>query len=191
MRLISLVFSLALAMTGTASAEPPEDRLRRLAETELRAWAANPTIVNAVRTQNRRHESLGSDEIIAMDGRWQAEMASASRPMVQALLANPVSSFLSMKKRSGKGRIAAISVLDGKGMAVGLSDATPHYWHGNQAGWRKAVFSDSDAIHVEPARRHPETGRWVGRVSLPVVDTATRHAIGAVSVDFDMASLTD
>jgi hypothetical protein len=109
--------------------------------------------------------------------------------MTQALMANALSSFLHLKKRTGEGLYTKIIVMDNKGLNVGLSDPTPNYWHGDEDIWRQTFLAGPGSIHIGRMPQDKSPQRRINRISFPVIDPVTRGAIGAVSIGIDVARL--
>jgi hypothetical protein len=163
--------------------------MTRLAETELKLWIRHPTIVDAIRAQNIRSRTLTLDEILALDRQWRAETISVSKPMIQALMANALSSFLTQKKRTGDGLYTEIFVMDNKGLNVGQSDVTSDYWQGDEEMWQKTFLVGRGAIHIGPTQRDKSTRVLQSQLTLPVPDPVTGTAIGAITFGIDVSRL--
>lgn len=175
--------------TGVASGGNNTETLHKMVEDGLREWASQSTIVDAVRAQNQQHKNLSADDIMGLDHRWRAEKTAASKPMRQALMANVLSSFLNLKKRSGDGLYTEIFVMDNKGMLVGLSDITSDYLQGDEDKWQKTFMMGPGAVHIAEVVKDKSTHKFQSQVSLPVIDPVTRKAIGAVTLGIDLAKL--
>jgi glycerol-3-phosphate dehydrogenase len=188
-RLILLSAMLAVSVAGGAFGESYTDALQKLADTRLRVWASHPTVVAAVRAQNQQHARLTTDDIAALDWKWRAETESPSKPMIQALMANALSSFLTLKKRASDGLYTEIIVMDDKGLNVGQSDVTSDYWQGDEDKWQKTFLAGPAAIHISDIRRDESTRRLQSQVSLPVVDPVTKKSIGAITFGIDISRL--
>ncbi len=191
MRILSvvLVAFLASSLLRPAGGETYEAVMRRMAENGLREWASHPTIVGAVRAQNQNNRGMSAERIAALDRRWRSEIASPSKPMVQALMANVLSSFLNLKKRRSNGLITEIIVMDKYGLNAGLSDMTTDYWQGDEDKWRKTYLEGPGSIHISGIMRDESTGHLQSQLSLPVVDPDSGKAIGAVTIGIDMSTL--
>jgi hypothetical protein len=180
---------LAAAVCAPAAAGTLETAMTRLAETELKLWIRHPTIVDAIRAQNIRSRPLTLDEILALDRQWRAETISVSKPMIQALMANALSSFLTQKKRTGDGLYTEIFVMDNKGLNVGQSDVTSDYWQGDEEMWQKTFLVGRGAIHIGPTQRDKSTRVLQSQLTLPVPDPVTGTAIGAITFGIDVSRL--
>jgi len=191
MRILSVVLLaiLALSPMRPAFGETYEAAMRRLADNGLREWASHPTIVDAVRAQNQRNKGMSAEQIASLDRRWRSEMASPSKPMVQALMANVLSSFLVLKKRRSDGLITEIIGMDKYGLNVGISDMTSDYWQGDEDKWRMTYLAGPGSIHLSHIVRDESTGHLQSQLSLPVVDPETDKAIGAVTIGIDIGRL--
>lgn len=191
MRGLLLIFGIFAGICGTNAAFGGSDSesLRAIIDDELREWASHSTIVDAVRAQNQQHKNLSAEDIMGLDQRWRSEKSAASKPMRQALMANVLSSFLNLKKRSGDGLYTEIFVMDDKGLLVGLSDVTSDYWQGDEDKWQKTFMMGPGAVHIDDVVKDESTRKFQSQVSLPVVDPATRKAIGAITVGIDIAKL--
>ncbi len=181
--------ALAAAIAGAAAATDTATAIRRLAETDVKIWISHPTIVDAIRAQNDRHARLSTEDIVQFDRKWRAETMSDSKPMIQALMANALSSFLMQKKQASKGLYTEIFVMDDKGLNVGQSDITLDYWQGDEEKWQKTFLAGADAIHIETVKRDRSTQVLQSQLSLPVADPATGAVIGAITVGIDLAKL--
>lgn len=188
-RLILLSAMLAVSAAGGAFGESYTDALLKLADTRLRGWASHPTVVAAVRAQNQQHARLTTDDIAALDWKWRSETESPSKPMIQALMANALSSFLTLKKRASDGLYTEIIVMDDKGLNVGQSDVTSDYWQGDEDKWQKTFLAGPEAIHISDISRDKSTRRLQSQVSLPVVDLVTKKSIGAITFGIDVSRL--
>jgi hypothetical protein len=192
MRFRTFLFAMLAAAafcTTAAAADRLGTAMTRLAETEMKLWIRHPTIVDAIRAQNVRSRSLTLDEILALDRQWRAETISVSKPMIQALMANALSSFLTQKKQAGDGLYTEIFVMDNKGLNVGQSDVTSDYWQGDEEIWQKTFLAGRDAMHIGPVRRDKSTRVLQSQLSLPVADPVTGKVIGAITFGIDVSRL--
>ena len=179
----------AVAMAGPAVAGDFSAAVTRLAETEVKLWINHPTIIDAVRAQNIQHARLSTEDILRLDERWRAETISPSKPMIQALMANALSSFLMQKKQASKGLYTEIFVMDNKGLNVGQSDITSDYWQGDEAKWQKTFQVGPNAMLIETMKRDRSTHVLQCQLSLPVADPVTGEVIGAITVGIDVSKL--
>ncbi len=163
--------------------------ITRLAETDVKLWINHPTIIDAIRAQNIENAHLSTEDILRLDERWRAETVSPSKPMIQALMANALSSFLMQKKHASKGLYTEIFVMDDKGLNVGQSDITSDYWQGDEAKWQKTFLVGPNAMLIENMKRDKSTHILQSQLSLPVIDPATGEVIGAITVGIDVSRL--
>jgi hypothetical protein len=191
MRILSVVLLAVLvsSLLRPTYGETYEEAVRKMAENGLREWASHPTIVGSVRAQNQNNRGMSPEQIATLDRRWRSEVASPSKPMVQALMANVLSSFLSLKKRRSNGLITEIIVMDEHGLNAGLSDMTTDYWQGDEDKWRKTYLEGPGSIHISRIMRDESTGHLQSQLSLPVVDPDSGKAIGAVTIGIDISTL--
>lgn len=193
MRFWPSLFAWALAMAlafGSTAAADDATAIARLAETDVKHWIGHPTIVDAIRAQNDRHQHVSPDEIAALDRIWRSETASVSKPMIQALMANALSSFLMQKKQAGKGLYTEIFAMDAHGLNVGQSDPTSDYWQGDEDKWRKTFLAGPNSMHIGDAERDGSTRVLRRQLSLPVADPVSGKVIGAITVGIDVSRLT-
>ena len=153
----------------------------------VRPWLGDPAILNAVIAQNAAHAGLGQAEIDALDARWRGELSRADRPMIEAVLSNPLSLYLKGRQRAAEGVITEIFVMDNRGLNVGQSDITSDYWQGDEAKWQESF--GGRALHVEDAERDESTLLMQSQASLPIRDPATGAVIGAITVGVNLDAL--
>jgi len=180
---------LALLLCTPAGAQ--EDiRARAVAdfiEGHVRPWVDDPAIVNAVLAQNAAHADLSRAEIDALDARWRAELSGKTRPLIDALLSNPLSLYLKGRQRAAEGLITEIFVMDNRGLNVGQSDITSDFWQGDEAKWQRSF--GAGALYIEEAARDDSTQLIQSQASLPIRDPRTGAPIGAITVGVNLGAL--
>ena len=92
----------AAVATAAWAAGPHEPSIRDFAKSTVTAWVSSPKVVAAIKAQNVLHAGLSKDEIIARDKQWRAETGSAERPLIDRVLSNDISRFLSKSRRNSK-----------------------------------------------------------------------------------------
>ncbi len=175
---------------GQAAGAQQDVRVAAVAEFidgNVRPWLGDPAILNAVIAQNAAHAGLGQAEIDALDARWRDELSRADRPMIEAILSNPLSLYLKGRQRAAEGVITEIFVMDNRGLNVGQSDITSDYWQGDEAKWQESF--GGRALHVEDAERDESTLLMQSQASLPVRDPATGAVIGTITVGVNLDAL--
>jgi hypothetical protein len=149
-------------------------------------WLDNATVVSAIKAQNTKHAGLSEAEIIKLDKTWRAETKSGSKPMIDSVLANPLSAYLKKIKTDSKGIFTEIFVMDNKGLNVGQSDGTSDYWQGDEAKWKKSYKVGPNTVFIDKVKQDESTQRFQVQVSIAISDPATKTAIGAVTIGIDM-----
>jgi hypothetical protein len=185
--LVALVLAV---LAFPAAAQDIAGSARALVESEIKAWLDDPLVIDALKAQNAKHASLTQADIDAMDQQWRAETGASSRPMIDALLGNPLSRHLAMLRENGQGLYTEIFVMDNKGLNVGQSDVSSDYWQGDEAKWKESYLAGPGAIHIGEIEQDESTQMFQSQISLPVVDPATNAVIGAMTVGVNVDLLT-
>lgn len=173
-----------------AAAQDITGPARALAESQIKDWAADPMVIEAVERQNAENADLTQAEIEKLDQQWRAETSAASRPLIDSVMSSALSNHLKELKQSGQGLFTEIFVMDDKGLNVGQSDVSSDYWQGDEDKWLKTYKAGPDAIHISEVEQDESTQMFQSQISLPIVDPATHAVIGAVTVGVNVDQLT-
>jgi hypothetical protein len=191
-KLAGLWFAIALvAVPGALSAAAPAPAIAmpEALIAEIRAWSQDPVLVAEVKAQNARHAALDGAAIDGLDQRWRAETITASRPLIDAVLANPASAYLKQVKQRASGLYTEIFVMDNRGLNVGQSDVTSDYWQGDEAKWQKSYGAGAGGLLVDEVEFDESTQTYQCQVSVAMVDPASQAVIGAVTVGVNVEML--
>ena len=159
------------------------------AKANVMSWAADPTVVDAIKAQNADHTGFSQGDIDALDAKWRAEVEAADKPMIAAVLGNDLSKFLADKKNVAGGLITEVFVMDDKGLNVGQSDATSDYWQGDEAKFQKSFGAGADAVFVDEIEKDESTQTLQSQVSITITDPASGAPIGAMTLGIDVDKL--
>ena len=187
--LFALLTSLSLLAGSAIAAGPHEEPITEYAKTQVPAWLNNAMVIDAVKAQNAKNATLSQDQIDKLDKDWRAQTSGGDQPLIKGILSNKLSGYLKKVKADSKGLITEIFVMDNKGLNVGQSDMTSDYWQGDEAKWQKTYKGGPDAIHIGDVEQDESTQRFQSQLSLPVVDSASKEVIGAVTIGIDVESL--
>ncbi|WP_417768287.1 hypothetical protein [Stappia sp.] len=176
-------------MSWAAGLNVFEKDLTLLARERLQAIAAADVVVEAVRAQNRVTASYDQARIGELDAVWRDEVASGSRALIGEVLDRPVSRYLAQMQEASEGLFTEIILMDGRGLNVGISQATSDYWQGDEDKWQKIVPVGPQALHIGPLEEDLSTRTVQSQVSLPVVDPQTGAVIGALAIGVDVEEI--
>jgi hypothetical protein len=154
----------------------------------VKPWLSDPAIVDAVKAQNAANAALDQAGIDALDQKWRAEVEADSHPMIDAVLANAISTFLKSKQDGSGGTITEVFVTDAKGLNVGQSDVTSDYWQGDEDKFTKSFGAGPDALFVDAAEKDESTQMLQSQASMTIVDE-TGRPIGAITIGVNLDQL--
>jgi hypothetical protein len=190
MKPLTLAAPLALVLGGGAlAADEYTPAMQRYLDAEIRSWAQDPRIIEAVRAQNQRHAGLTQDQIDSLDQSWRAEVGSASTPTITPVLVNAVSDFLRARVEAAGGTITEVFVMDARGLNVAASEATSDYWQGDEEKFTETFGKGPGAVHFGEVEFDESSQRYQGQVSIALVDPGTQTVLGAMTVGLDAESL--
>ncbi len=186
-----IVAGLAGTLLASAAwaAEPHVAPITDFANSTVKQWIANDTVINAIKAQNAKHAGLSQADIDNMDKDWRAQTDAGSKPMIDAVLGNALSGFLRQQKDSAGGLVTEVFVMDNRGLNVGQSDVTSDYWQGDEAKWQKTYTAGPDAIFIDEVEMDESTQTFQSQLSMSIVDPATGEVIGAITVGINVDAL--
>jgi len=179
----------AAALHAPATANEFRPALERLAEGKIADILADPALVEAIRTQNARTSGLDRDRIEALDADWRAQVGAADAPLIEDVLASPVSETLRAARDAEGGLFTEIFVMDAKGLNVAASDVTSDYWQGDEAKFTESFGAGPGAVHVGAVELDESTQMYQSQVSLAIADPDSGAAIGAATVGVNVEFL--
>ncbi len=175
-----LVLSLLAAPAAHAADVPPA--MSQYIYDDLMTWVNDPRIVDAIREQNGQTAGLSTDEIIARDNAWRAEVGQPDTPMINGVLSAPLSAFLKEHQEKSGGRITEVFVMDGKGLNVAASGLTSDYWQGDEAKFQETFSKGSGTVFIDEIELDESTQAYQGQVSFSVTDPSSGVVVGAITV---------
>lgn len=184
-----LVVSAILA-TGAAPVPAAEDdhrqAIREQVVPKVRAMIGDWEVTDAIIAQNARHAGLSQSRIDNLDKQWRAETASGGGKLVDAVLSNKLSGYLSGVQADSQGLFSEIFVMDNRGLNVGQSGLTTDYWQGDEAKWQETYGKGADAMLIDDVEFDESSQTFQSQLSLPVVDPNSGEVIGAITVGVNM-----
>jgi hypothetical protein len=182
-----LLVAVASVWAISASGEPPPSSKPKAVPTtkldalmpKLKALAADPAVVEAVRAQNDKKLTLTA--IQKLDTQWRE---SAGVPdFVRAHLENPCASAL--KKHTQPIRaVAEAFAMDNQGALVGTTRKTSDYWQGDEDKWKKSFAGGKGAPFIDKPEFDESAQVYMVQISLPVMHGG--KAIGAITLGLNL-----
>jgi hypothetical protein len=188
MKLLSLALCLGLAGTATHAADYTP-AMQSYLESEILTWAADPIILDAIRSQNAVTAGYDQAQIDALDSTWRAEVGTSSMPTISPVLTSAAAEFLRGKVAASDGTITEVFLMDAKGLNVAVSDTTSDYWQGDEDKFTMTFPRGAGAVHLGEVELDESSQRYQGQVSLTISDPATGEVLGAMTVGLDAESL--
>ncbi|PWV95737.1 hypothetical protein DFR52_1081 [Hoeflea marina] len=178
-------FTAGVALAEEAHVAP----IKEYVAANIDPWLSDATVVDAIKAQNAANASITQADIDKLDQDWRAQATAGSKPMVDAVLGNALSKFLSEKKAASGDMITEVFVTDAHGLNVGQSDVTSDYWQGDEAKWQKTFAMGPGAVFVDEVETDESTQALQSQVSETIVDPATGEAIGAITIGINLENL--
>jgi hypothetical protein len=184
------LFSGLLLATPVLADDGPVKEVENYVKTNLVSWLGDKVVIAALKQQNAKHASLSEEEIKKLDKQWRTEVDAAQKPMIDGVMKNELSAFLSKKKTEAKGVITEIFVMDDKGLNAGQSDVTSDYWQGDEAKWQKTFQVGPEAVFFDKIEKDESTQTLQMQVSVSIKDPETGKVIGAATVGINVDELS-
>ena len=170
---------------GTA----PEAILNAAFISDLKGWLDVPVVRMTVESRNRLHEKTGQDEIDALDKQWRAETKATDQPLITAVLAHPLSTYLTRIQAGSAGLYTEIFIMDAKGLNAGQSSITTDYWQGDEAKYQKTFPVGPDAVFIDEPEYEDKSATWRRQINVTLTDE-TGKPIGAATVEINVTELS-
>ena len=154
---------------------------------QIRSWTASPVVLLSLEASNKRHDGLTEENILTLDKQWRAERKIDDQPLITAVLASPLSSYLTAIQAASLGLYTEIFVMDNKGLNAGQSAITSDYWQGDEAKFQKTFPMGPTAVFIDK----PEIGDATGTENVQVNMSITNgvEAVGTVTVEVNLTEL--
>jgi hypothetical protein len=159
---------LTLPVSSLASEIPDKDQLDKLLQVKIRSVktiALNPTLVEAVRSQN--DEGLTVEVIRQRDKEWRQENRLTS--FKYGLQINEAGKLLKSYVDHNPAFSEAV-LTDNQGANVAAYPVTSDYWQGDEEQWTTAFNKGDGKIHMGAIERNPSTDVDAVKLASPVLD---------------------
>ena len=171
-----------MVAAGFAQAIEAPPAMKAFVENDVAVWANEAAVMDAVRAQNAVHADMTQARIDALDLEWRAQVGSDAKPLIDAVLGNPLSAFLKSQVDASGGQITEIFVMDAHGLNVASSGVTSDYWQGDEAKFQKTFLAGTGAMFVDDIELDESTQTYLGQVSIALTDPDTGEVIGAMTI---------
>ena len=177
-------------MTFSASAENEfEPQIKEAFASMVQPWLADAVLVDAIKAQNAKHASLAAADIDKLDKDWRAQAQSGSGALIDAVLGNALSKYLTAKKKGSNEVFTEMFAMDNKGLNVGQSDVTSDYMQGDEGKWKKTFLVGPDALFIDEVEFDDSTQTFQSQMSASITDPATGKVIGAITIGINVENL--
>jgi hypothetical protein len=160
-----------------AQTQPHVKIVRDYVEKSIRPWLADPILIDAIMSQNKKHAHITIAEIDRLDAGF---IERTDKQLIDSTMNNPLATYLKGKKAAADGLIFEIFVVDNKGLNVAQTDPTLDYMQGDEAKFQKTFLVGPDAVFIDEAA--PDNGVNVAQADMTIKHPKTGKPIGAIIV---------
>ena len=184
-RLLFLLLVFLISPIGSLAAS--DDLIPSKLIEDIRSWSTSPVVMLTLEASNKRHEGLTEPRILELDKQWRAERKTDDQPLITAVLASPLSSYLTAIQAASLGLYTEIFVMDNKGLNAGQSSITSDFWQGDEAKFQKTFPNGPTAIFIDEPEVNKETGTENVQVNMSISDGS--NAVGTLTVEVNLTEL--
>lgn len=185
-----LILGLAFAASaGPVWANEFEPAVRAYLDSQIRGWASDPVLIDAITRQNTRNANLTQADIDALDLAWRADVGAPASDLIDPVLTNEAAAHLRAVVEASGNLITEAFVMDALGLNVAASAVTSDMWQGDEEKFAATYPMGPDAVHIGEVEFDESTQTYQVQVSIPLVDPASGTAIGALTVALDAQGL--
>jgi len=171
MRTFALAVSVVtLSFAHGAMASDYENLLNEVVAGPVTQVVNSEAVWSSVAQQNKETADYTQDQIDQLDAQWRAETKADDKPLIDEVMARPLSNYLKSVQEGSNGVLTEIFVVDAKGLNVGQSAVTSDYWQGDEEKWQ--VPFNTGGVELGEVELDESTGAVQSQVSVPVRDDA-------------------
>ena len=150
----------------------------------LGVFLQKPEVLRMIKEQNKKHATLTTEDINALDQKWRA----GDKALIDPILSNKISKALKeIVMRSG-GKYAEIFLMDNKGLNVAQSDKTSDYNQGDETKFQKTYSQGPHGIDIGKVKFDKSSNTLSVQVSKTITDE-DGTPIGAATITFSAIDL--
>ena len=182
MKYTPVAATICLLLGQASHAATIEEVLTVFLEDEVRAWATDEILIDAIRAQNEVTAGYSQDRIYEMDEEWKAAVEVAGADIIGNVVNTNASEYLRTQVANSGGLVTEAFVMDARGLNVAASEATSDYWQGDEAKYSSTFIAGPDAVHFSDVEYDASTQQHQAQMSFTIVDPDTGEAIGAATI---------
>ena len=188
---ILTICTLAYFQSDAQAQSTPPDPIRLINDIvigEIRDRIETDVTYLALAQRNALTEGLSADEVDALDQQWRQEHEQAEQPLISGIFAAPLSGYLLRVQAGSLGLYPEIFVFDLAGLNVGMSSVTGDFWQGDEAKYQNTVPVGADAVFIDEAEFHEDSGTWRAQLNFTIAD-GRGQPLGGVTVEYNLTEL--
>ncbi len=195
-----LPLALALAVTMPVCADS-NDPVMMISAADQRAQAervirdlsrealADPVILGALRRASAENDGLTVADIAGRDEAWRRQAKRGRGPLLDAIMANPISRQLSLLRLPRASLIADVMLMDDRGLLVGATRLSSDYDQSDETKYQRTFLDGPEALIVEPPAYDESVDEYVMAVSITLTDPAGGHPLGVLTANMVLTAL--
>ena len=113
---------LLITAINPAYAQPSKSLIDNEIISNIRDFINTEIVRASIKNQNIKYNNLSQDDIDALDKKWRSETKADEKPLISAVLSNPLSSYLTRIQAHSIGLYSEMFVMDKNGLNVGQSN---------------------------------------------------------------------
>lgn len=180
---------LSLSILTPALAAPSKYLINKAVIQEITDFINTDIVRLSLKNQNIKYNSLSQADIDALDKKWRGETKSDEKPLISAVLSNPLSSYLTRIQAHSIGLYSEMFVMDKNGLNVGQSNVSSDFWQGDEAKFQKTFGKGKGAVFIDEPEYDDKLGIWRVQVNLAISNADNSAVIGAVTVEMNLSEL--
>lgn len=182
------VISIVLPLSSWAQPVPSQ-YIDKALKADIEKILVNDVVIDSIRNQNDKHVDLKQEDVDALDQLWRKQTKEKDKYFISAVLANPLSSYLTRIQAHSKGKFLEIFVMDDKGLNVGQSSISSDYWQGDEGKWQKTYLKGVGSVFVDEAEYNKESNIWSAQYNVAIEDPESKKVIGAATFELNLTEL--
>ena len=137
---------------------------------------ARPDLVKLIKDHNTKYAAHSLAQIVSLDKRWRKGDSAVINP----ILHNALSKFLSTEIEAARGRFSEIIVMGKRGLAIAVSPKTSDFWQGDEAKWLETYPKGLTGSHSSKFEFDQSTKTMGSQISHTMVING--KAVGAITI---------